>query len=191
MSYEDIHGALSGDDIAFLREHARGVVVELGTFCGKGAALMAETAECVYTIDLFEDYQLIEDERSRAHYVKLYAEHPHPLLDVARTLSPFDNIVVIKSLTYEAVSKIGVDKIDVLFTDSDHTNSGLTKDFKAWEPIIKSEGLLIFHDYEMPDWPDVKPFVDGLSTELFPCIGHRGTCIALKKAVSKIGGQDD
>ena len=37
-------------------------------------------------------------------------------------------------------------KLDVLYIDGDHTYKGVEKDFEMYSPLVKHNGLIIFHD---------------------------------------------
>ncbi len=37
-------------------------------------------------------------------------------------------------------------KLDVLFIDGDHSYKGVKTDFELWSPLVRSGGLVIFHD---------------------------------------------
>ncbi len=37
-------------------------------------------------------------------------------------------------------------KIDLLFIDGDHRYSGAKKDWKLYSPLVRSNGLIVFHD---------------------------------------------
>lgn len=50
--------------------------------------------------------------------------------------------------------------IDLLFIDSDHSYLGVLKDICSWIPHVKSEGRIIFHDYDRPTSPGVCQAVD-------------------------------
>lgn len=39
------------------------------------------------------------------------------------------------------------ERVDLLLVDADHTYNGVMRDLKAWYPKVKSEGLILFHDY--------------------------------------------
>jgi FkbM family methyltransferase len=49
---------------------------------------------------------------------------------------------------------------DVLIIDGDHSYAGVKADFVNYLPAVKRGGYIIFDDYDAPDWPDVKTFVD-------------------------------
>ena len=38
------------------------------------------------------------------------------------------------------------DRIDLLFIDGDHTAAGVLKDIKAWTPLVRLGGVVVFHD---------------------------------------------
>jgi len=49
--------------------------------------------------------------------------------------------------TLSAVKKIlGVQKLDFLFIDGDHTYDGVKKDFEMYSPLVHQGGLIAFHD---------------------------------------------
>jgi predicted O-methyltransferase YrrM len=49
---------------------------------------------------------------------------------------------------------LGDNKIDFLFIDGDHTYEGVKKDFELYSPMVKSSGLIGFHDIAQhpPEW---------------------------------------
>ncbi len=49
---------------------------------------------------------------------------------------------------------------DVLIIDGDHSLSGVQADFANYLPAIKLGGYIIFDDYDAPEWPDVRHFID-------------------------------
>lgn len=52
--------------------------------------------------------------------------------------------------------------VDLVFIDGDHSFDGVIGDIKAWQKNIIPGGLMVFHDYDSPEWSDVKPVVDDL-----------------------------
>lgn len=54
-------------------------------------------------------------------------------------------------------------KVDLLFIDGDHTYDGVRRDFEMYGPLVKEDGLIVFHDIvDHTGIPDcqVKPFWD-------------------------------
>jgi cephalosporin hydroxylase len=46
--------------------------------------------------------------------------------------------------------------VDFLFIDGDHSYDGVKRDFELWSPLVRSGGLIAFHDMR-PDHPDGVP----------------------------------
>lgn len=63
------------------------------------------------------------------------------------------------------------DKIDVLFIDGDHTYDGVKADFELWSPLVRSGGMVIFHDI-LPHKVVAHCEVDQLWNELKPRYPH-------------------
>lgn len=79
----------------------------------------------------------------------------------------------------EAVEKILKDRqLDILMIDGDHTLEGVTQDWEMYSPLVKSGGLIIFHDIvdHSETFPlcQVKPLWDELkeSYEHYEFIGE-------------------
>jgi predicted O-methyltransferase YrrM len=75
--------------------------------------------------------------------------------------------------TKEELMKILKDrKIDFLFIDGDHRFSGIRKDWRLYSPLVKSNGLIVFHDIlPHPKIPKCK--VDKLWNEIKINYRHR------------------
>jgi predicted O-methyltransferase YrrM len=59
--------------------------------------------------------------------------------------------------TRERVTKLLGDRpVDFLFIDGDHGYDGVRRDFELWSPLVRSGGLIAFHDIE-PDQPHGVP----------------------------------
>lgn len=71
-------------------------------------------------------------------------------------------------------------KIDYLFVDGDHSYDGCAGDIKAWLPHLRLKGLVAFHDYGSPNWPDVKVAVDELMKDQ-KFIGRQDTIVTYQK----------
>lgn len=50
--------------------------------------------------------------------------------------------------------------VDWLHIDGDHSRDGILGDINAWYRHVKMGGIVSFHDYGDPHWPDVKDVVD-------------------------------
>lgn len=73
------------------------------------------------------------------------------------------------SETLEQVKKLlNANKLDFLFIDGDHTYEGVKTDFQLYAPLVKSNGLIGFHDIAKhpPEWNvGVDRFFDEIKNE--------------------------
>lgn len=135
--------ALGQEDILryFLEKAKPKIVLEIGTFQGLTAALIAQYAEKVYTIDVV----------------------PYPMQDAVWEFCGCKNKIekfVCKStrIKREIVSAIN---FDFAYIDGSHLMENIIVDYD----MTKRCGHLLFHDYWQTggDWQDVKEFVDSLN----------------------------
>ena len=97
------------------------VVVEIGTFQGGSAAIMAAAIEgTVYTIDI------------------------NPKTEPS--IPELENIQFITGTSKE-VAETWDKPIDMLFIDGDHFYVGVHEDIKNWVSKVKDGGIVCFHDY--------------------------------------------
>jgi predicted O-methyltransferase YrrM len=96
------------------------IIVEIGTFKGGSAAIMAAAfLGKVYTIDIDPQVAVIEG---------------------------VDNIEFIKGESSE-IAGTWDKEIDMLFIDGSHFYADVRKDIANWVPKMKSGGIVCFHDY--------------------------------------------
>lgn len=62
--------------------------------------------------------------------------------------------------TFDSVKQLLNDQsIDFLFIDGDHTYEGVKADFEMYAPLVRSGGLIAFHDtLPRPDFPDIEVY---------------------------------
>lgn len=122
--------------LPFLREVARGNVVEIGTFTGISTAALlcgvTTNGGHVYSID--------------GNVGCAYAWHGHPLWTFIWAYSNERNRIE------PNIPK----EIDVLFVDGNHTYSGCMLDLIVYGRMVKSGGLILVHDVQHPDFPGVE-----------------------------------
>jgi predicted O-methyltransferase YrrM len=106
-----------------ISELARGkAVLEIGTGLGVSTRKLAETATCVYTVDI----------------------DPWVAEAVAPTLPK--NVVFLKGINEYGI----MTGFDMAFVDGFHGYEQCMKDIEDVKRLVKSGGLLVFHDYKMP-----------------------------------------
>jgi cephalosporin hydroxylase len=148
MPYPSIHdlmwipGLVSESEANFLYQTAskvKGTIVELGTFWGRTAAIMARTGNKVISIDNYS-----------------YPYHP-PVGGPAKKLSKYN----LKARFIKGDSTVipkGVSKVALLYVDSDHTYEHVSKELETWLPLVTD--IVVFHDYDTDTYSEVTRAVD-------------------------------
>lgn len=125
----------SGSDIGhylpFLREHAKGNILEIGVRGG------ASTAAFLLGLDA-----------NGGHLYSVDTED-------CRVFAPHANwsFLQASSRDHEAVYNFVPSELDVLFIDGDHSRQGYRNDLYSYSKIIRSGGLIISHDIDTSSNP--------------------------------------
>jgi len=120
-----------------------GLCVELGTWCGWTAAVMASAGPTVLCVDTFRASDAyVENDRQRMGFgtgrrgtLDRYAYH------IGR-LGLGRRIVAIQGLSDEIAAAMASDTADLIFVDADHDQAAVEKDLKAWARVLKPGGVL-------------------------------------------------
>lgn len=120
------------------------VAFEIGTFFGRGAVLLSRYCDKVFTLDVFENVQWIENEVSREHYNDMLHEFPRTFSVVKKNLQRYPRIEVFVGLSSNIA--LPCDGLDLLFIDGDHSFMGVKADWDRWSPLVKNTGYIILHD---------------------------------------------
>jgi predicted O-methyltransferase YrrM len=117
------------------RGHRR--VVELGTATGWTAAALAlaDPARVVVSCD-----PIVQPGRDR--YMRLLGS------------STRARIELLGASGVEAAAS-DVQEVDLLFIDSSHERQATIDEWMAWRPRLAPGGLVVFHDYDHPEFPGV------------------------------------
>lgn len=112
-------------------------VVELGTATGWTAAALAlaDPARVVVSCD-----PIVQPGRDR--YLRLLGS------------SALARIELLGASGVEAATR-DVHKVDLLFIDASHERQATIDEWLAWRPRLAPGGLVIFHDYDHPEFPGV------------------------------------
>lgn len=111
-------------------------ILEIGTFRGLSAALMAKQRKDIH-IDTLDPHIGIPEE-------------PHLHSSVPEVLANFHKHGVFDQICHLPISSRDFNpkhKYDMLFIDGDHTYAGVSHDYLNFEPFVKEGGFIIFHDY--------------------------------------------
>lgn len=142
---EEIPGWLTVDEGRLLSEHAAGRrVLELGTALGRATVCLAQLARQVVTIDR-------QDQSEAVEWSRRYRLH--------------DRIVFHRG-EVERIAPRLAERFDLIFVDTEPDEAGVRRDIEATLPLLAKDGLLAFHDYPDPGWPDVRRVVDEYANRL-------------------------
>jgi predicted O-methyltransferase YrrM len=154
--------------LSILKRRRLRTIVEIGT--GKGGTLyawckMAEPDAMIISIDFpggpFGGGYSLNDMKKLRTYKKKHQKMYFLRKDSRK-----------KSTKEELITKLKGRKIDFLFIDGDHRYKGVKKDWELYAPLIKQNGLIVFHDILFhPKIPQCK--VDRLWNEIKREYDHR------------------
>lgn len=145
----DIRTQLWGDEKLLLFDLALqiprgGLIVEVGSWLGASTCFLAAGASMrdgvVIAVDTWTNRLMQADTR------------PDVYLEFLVNTNPLRSwIIPVRSLSLEAAQQWpeGLE-IDLLFLDADH--EAVREDIRAWVPLVKSHGIVAFHDYGSREW---------------------------------------
>jgi predicted O-methyltransferase YrrM len=140
----DIDGWLLPEDVFKLYElahEARGPILEIGTFHGRSAVVMALA---------------LRDAGNPAPLVSLDVD-PEALAvagEHARRKGVGDRIMLVRGTASAFFRAVSGFVPALVFVDGDHSAAGAARDLRALEPHVADGGLLFLHDYADPRDPD-------------------------------------
>jgi hypothetical protein len=126
---------------------AHSIVVEMGTYLGASAAIMAHANPQleIHSYDLFDFDKIYAINQEQLVSQALGFEQLRTLENVGRFLERYSNIHLHK---VNPGDLIDFDKeIDLFIEDSSHRNPQLTNSLNNWLPKVKINGLALLHDY--------------------------------------------
>ena len=168
-----------------------GKIVECGSYLGGSAKIIAEAAASDVAIYCFDQrgkdeldmgfsYLAAEDDlRPSLEWLKItwqLRDHDRyrGIYDFAQQyLRPHSNVQLIPARVPEDCADWN-QPIDMLFEDSSHENPQLSDNLYFWLGHVRSGGLIVGHDYNNYEWPDVKAEADRLARILGSPLIHSG-----------------
>ena len=73
--------------------------------------------------------------------------------------------------------------VDLLFVDSSHEREATIREFRAWQPALTAAALVVFDDYDHPDYPGVREAIAELGLA-----GERTGTLFVHRAGAATGG---
>jgi hypothetical protein len=136
---EEVPGWLTLSEAGLLWRSAAGRdVLELGTRCGRSTVCLGQSANRVVAVD-------VADQSEAAEW--------------ARRFGVADRVEFIRG-DAGAVCRGLTGKFGLAFIDTLHDAASVERDIAGVLPLLAPGGLLAFHDYPDPGWPDVRRVVD-------------------------------
>ncbi|MQS12010.1 class I SAM-dependent methyltransferase [Streptomyces kaniharaensis] len=136
-------------------------VLEIGTYCGRSAILLAAAAREAGTVALTVDHHRGSEEQQPGweYHDPTLVDHEVGLMD---TLPRFRRTLHAAGLEEHVVALVGRSPriaalwgrpLGLVFVDGGHTDEHATGDYEGWVPHLAPEGLLVVHDV-FPDPAD-------------------------------------
>jgi cephalosporin hydroxylase len=151
-------------------ESKPGLTVELGTFRGRTAAILAraarETGSRVISIDNYS-----------------YPHAPEPG-EPAQRLARFGLTAEFRQAD-SRIAPADVGEVAFLYVDSEHTEAHLSVELPAWLPKVAPGGLVVFHDYGKGTHTDVTRAVDReMGKRYWTELGRERSMIAFQRGAA-------
>ena len=118
---------------------ANGSAVEVGTFSGENAVVMAQYFKSVVTVDPWANGYDKDDHASNADMAEVEKKYFERIAD-------FSNISHMKLTSLEGVKKFDDGSLDLVYLDGDHQTEAVVADIDAWKPKVRKGGILAGHD---------------------------------------------
>lgn len=140
-------------------------ILEIGTLFGIGAAAVYEAAANEHdnvhltVIDPLDGYYVAGRSDpltgARVNETTLRQNWSHAPI-------PERDYSIIKhfSTAEAAIEAARARAYDVLIIDGDHSLEGVRADFETYAPMVRPGGYILFDDYDVQTWPDIRRYVD-------------------------------
>ncbi len=152
-----IPGWLDEQEARCLWRHARSPWCEVGSWQGRSAYVIASKAGAGWSVDNYRgapSHHLEAQAVAGGLDVRAAAKknlRGLPVTFAERTVGPWP---------LHNPGEIGA--LRFLYLDADHAAGKTREAFNQFAPLVRPGGLVAFHDYGDPGWPDVRDFCDGL-----------------------------
>lgn len=148
-----INGWLTEKEIAWLTKKSKEMesVLEIGAWKGRSTAAIASGCKgYVYTVDHFRGSEEQEHKQALVNEAPIFSQF-------ALNMVNYDNLIVMKMDSMNAVTLFPDNSIDMIFIDGGHDYDTVRKDILKWTP--KARKIICGHDY-CNEWSDVKRAVN-------------------------------
>ncbi|KND26512.1 class I SAM-dependent methyltransferase [Streptomyces acidiscabies] len=170
-------------------------LLEVGTYCGRSAVLLAGAARRAGVVALTVDHHRGSEEQQPG-WEYHDPETVDPELGLMDTLPTFRRTLHRAGLEDHVVALVGRSPqianlwnspLGLVFIDGGHTDEHATADYEGWSPHVAQGGLLVIHDV-FPDPEDeftgqapYRIYLRALSSGAFEELGVQGSLRVLRK----------
>jgi FkbM family methyltransferase len=140
-------------------------VLEIGTLFGLGAAAVYEGAR-----GRFDEVHLTLIDPLRGYYgdhrpdplTGAIADREVLLYNLRQAGAQIEDVTIVQGRSEEQAvrTQAAGRRYDLLIVDGDHSAKGVARDFERYAPLVRKGGFILFDDYDVPEWPAIKTFVD-------------------------------
>jgi len=135
--------------------------VEVGTFSGENAVVMAQYFKSVVTVDPWANGYDKDDHASNADMAEVEKKYFERTKDLK-------NISHLKLTSLEASGKFEDASLDFVYLDGDHQTDAVVADIDAWKPKIRKGGILAGHDINVEKVHNaLRQRLNGVAAKLF------------------------
>jgi predicted O-methyltransferase YrrM len=139
-----------------------GPAVEVGTFSGENAVIMAKYFNSVVTVDPWMNGYDKDDHASNADMAEVEKKY-------FESTACFPNISHLKLTSLEGANEFKDASLDFVYLDGDHRTDAVVADIDAWKPKIRKGGILAGHDINMAKVYDaLQKRLMGITAMVFP-----------------------
>lgn len=150
MQAFSIDGMTTKDELQFLARLVQGMtgnIVEVGSYLGRSAVLLAEASAKeakVFCVDPYEYYQVETDDRKYFIYT---TDNKGVMLENVEQAGFADKVTHVEMRSPDAAKGWTHGEIDLLFIDALHDYDSVKADFDAWSPFVGVGGVIALHDF--------------------------------------------
>ena len=117
-------------------------ILEIGTANGGTLFLLSRFSDpnaLIMTMDLPESFFFRGFDFKIRRFYKSFASHQQKIALINGDSHDISSLQKLNEFLYH-------EKLDILFIDGDHSYEGVKKDFEMYSPLVREEGLIVFHD---------------------------------------------
>jgi hypothetical protein len=138
-------------------DKSAGIFVEVGTWAGQSALVLAPFCSRLFCVDTWEG----NPEDHLGGYAKNHGSH-YVFGEFCKNMGSllYDKVYPIKERSWAVANNFN-QKADLIFIDANHTQPQVEMDILGWAKHVRGGGILCGHDYS-DQFPGVKNAVDRL-----------------------------